>query len=121
MLTNLSLGASDGGDQGGDADFVVGQDPQQVQPARGAQQPEVPATATAAEALRALRAATGMQAEALIVTFTHDANLSALGAMADYNLLLLPVLDSDDHLIGVLTIDDILEATIPADWRRRRG
>ena len=40
--------------------------------------------------------------------------------MADYNLLVLPVLDHDDRLIGVLTIDDILEATIPPEWRRRR-
>jgi len=35
-------------------------------------------------------------------------------AISAYNLLVLPVLDhDDDHLIGVLTIDDILEATIP--------
>lgn len=51
-----------------------------------------------------------------------DADLPEItGAMADYNLLVLPVLDHDDHLIGVLTIDDVLEATIPSDWRRRRG
>jgi CBS domain-containing protein len=50
-----------------------------------------------------------------------DADLPEItGAMADYNLLVLPVLDHDDHLIGVLTIDDILEATIPPEWRRRR-
>ena len=40
-------------------------------------------------------------------------------AMADYNLLVLPVLDRDDHQIGVLTIDDILEAAIAPE--RRRG
>ena len=51
-----------------------------------------------------------------------DADLPEItGAMADYNLLVLPVLNHDDHLIGVLTIDDVLEATIPSDWRRRRG
>jgi CBS domain-containing protein len=50
-----------------------------------------------------------------------DADLPEItGAMADYNLLVLPVLDHDDRLIGVLTIDDILEATIPTEWRRRR-
>ena len=37
--------------------------------------------------------------------------------MADYNLLVLPVLDNDDHLLGVLTVDDVLEATIPNEWR----
>jgi CBS domain-containing protein len=49
-----------------------------------------------------------------------DADLSEITrAMADYNLLVLPVLDHDDHQIGVLTIDDILEAAIAPE--RRRG
>jgi Mg/Co/Ni transporter MgtE len=47
-----------------------------------------------------------------------DADLNEITlAMANYNLLTLPVLDNDDHLIGVLTVDDVLEATIPAEWR----
>jgi CBS domain-containing protein len=49
-----------------------------------------------------------------------DADLTEITrAMADYNLLVLPVLDHDDHQIGVLTIDDILEAAIAPE--RRRG
>jgi MgtE intracellular N domain/CBS domain len=39
--------------------------------------------------------------------------------MADYNLLTVPVIDHDDQLLGLITVDDILEATIPDDWRRR--
>jgi CBS domain-containing protein len=39
--------------------------------------------------------------------------------MADYNLMTVPVVDSDNHLLGVITVDDVLEATIPEDWRRR--
>jgi CBS domain-containing protein len=39
--------------------------------------------------------------------------------MADYNLMTVPVVDADDQLLGVITVDDILEATIPDDWRRR--
>jgi CBS domain-containing protein len=39
--------------------------------------------------------------------------------MADYNLMTVPVVGPDDHLLGVITVDDILEATIPEDWRRR--
>ena len=39
--------------------------------------------------------------------------------MADYNLITVPVVDTDDHLLGVITVDDVLEATIPDDWRRR--
>jgi CBS domain-containing protein len=39
--------------------------------------------------------------------------------MADYNLYTIPVVDATDHVLGVVTVDDILEATIPEDWRRR--
>ncbi|NMM29730.1 MAG: magnesium transporter [Cellulomonas sp.] len=119
----------------------------------------VPSTATAAEVVHAVSAATQMQPEAIVVAFCHDeldrlvgavslvaliqsdpatamADLAAPHpvhvhpdadlpeitlAMADYNLLLLPVLDRDDRLIGVLTIDDILEAAVAPQWRLRRG
>ena len=39
--------------------------------------------------------------------------------MADYNLATVPVVDPEDKLLGVITFDDVLEATIPDDWRRR--
>lgn len=39
--------------------------------------------------------------------------------MADYNLMTVPVVDADNQLLGVITVDDILEVTIPDDWRRR--
>lgn len=39
--------------------------------------------------------------------------------MADYNLLLLPVVDPDNHIIGVITVDDALETAIPQNWRQR--
>jgi Mg/Co/Ni transporter MgtE len=39
--------------------------------------------------------------------------------MADYNLMTVPVVDAEDRLLGVITVDDVLEATIPDDWRRR--
>jgi CBS domain-containing protein len=41
--------------------------------------------------------------------------------MADYNLVMLPVLDDDQRMVGVVTVDDVLEETIPASWRRRFG
>jgi hypothetical protein len=31
----------------------------------------------------------------------------------------VPVVSHDDQLLGLITVDDILEATIPDDWRRR--
>ncbi|MGI8492512.1 MAG: magnesium transporter MgtE N-terminal domain-containing protein [Acidimicrobiales bacterium] len=39
--------------------------------------------------------------------------------MADYNLMTVPVVDSANRLLGVITVDDVLEATIPEDRRRR--
>jgi sporulation protein YlmC with PRC-barrel domain len=39
--------------------------------------------------------------------------------MADYNLYTIPVVDDTDRVLGVVTVDDVLEATIPEDWRRR--
>lgn len=40
--------------------------------------------------------------------------------MTDYNLPALPVVDGDDRMIGMVTVDDLLEAMLPVDWRRRR-
>jgi CBS domain-containing protein len=120
---------------------------------------QVPSTSTAADVLHAVRQATQMQPEAIVVAYCHDPNHRLAGAvslvalcqsdpqatmavladpepvhvhpdadlteitraMADYNLLVLPVLDGDDRLIGVLTVDDVLEAAITPEQRRMRG
>ncbi|MFB7631907.1 magnesium transporter MgtE N-terminal domain-containing protein [Streptomyces sp. NPDC056149] len=39
--------------------------------------------------------------------------------MADYNLTTLPVVDESEVLLGLITVDDVLEAMLPEDWRRR--
>lgn len=39
--------------------------------------------------------------------------------MADYNLVAAPVVDAEHRLVGVISVDDVLESLIPADWRRR--
>jgi len=41
--------------------------------------------------------------------------------MTDYNLHWMPVVDAEGRMIGVLSVDDVLELTLPADWRRRYG
>jgi Mg/Co/Ni transporter MgtE len=41
--------------------------------------------------------------------------------MADFNLLAIPVIDSDEKPIGVVAFDDVLELLLPAEWRRRAG
>ncbi|QXE38282.1 CBS domain-containing protein [Streptomyces sp. GMY02] len=39
--------------------------------------------------------------------------------MTDYNLLTIPVVDGADRILGVITVDDVLDVVIPQDWRRR--
>jgi MgtE intracellular N domain/CBS domain len=41
--------------------------------------------------------------------------------MADYNLTAAPVLDAEERMIGVVTVDDVLEVMLPKGWRRRFG
>jgi CBS domain-containing protein len=41
--------------------------------------------------------------------------------MTDYNLVMLPVLDEEERLVGVVTVDDVLELMLPTGWRRRFG
>jgi hypothetical protein len=41
--------------------------------------------------------------------------------MSDYNLITIPVVDERRRMIGVITVDDVLEVTLPDDWRRREA
>jgi len=41
--------------------------------------------------------------------------------MSDYNLITIPVVDDRRKMIGVITVDDVLEVTLPEDWRRREA
>lgn len=50
---------------------------------------------------------------------TGDDIIDVTTTMADYNLLALPVLDDHGHILGVITVDDALEAAIPPDWAHR--
>ncbi len=37
--------------------------------------------------------------------------------MAAYDILALPVVDDDHHLLGAISIDDVLDHLLPKDWR----
>ncbi len=56
------------------------------------------------------------------VSMHTDADLPEVARMmTDYNLVMLPVVDEDQRVVGVVTVDDVLEQTLPAGWRRRFG
>jgi len=49
-----------------------------------------------------------------------DADLPRVAnVMSDFNLAVLPVVDEAEKLVGVITVDDVLEQILPAAWRRR--
>ncbi len=76
---------------------------------------------TCIELLRAEpTAALGDLADHQAICIAPETDLSDVALlMADYNLVAVPVVDEDDHLVGLVTVDDVLEAIIPEDWRRR--
>lgn len=39
--------------------------------------------------------------------------------MTDFNLTTLAVVDEEDRVVGVVTIDDVVEQLVPENWRRR--
>ncbi|MGH7911501.1 MAG: magnesium transporter MgtE N-terminal domain-containing protein [Candidatus Dormibacteraceae bacterium] len=50
-----------------------------------------------------------------------DADLEEVSLlMSDYNLTAAAVVDATDHLVGAISVDDVLELLVPDDWRRRQ-
>ena len=51
-----------------------------------------------------------------------DADLEEVARlMTDYDLTVVPVCDDQQRVVGVITVDDVLELVLPRSWRRRFG
>ncbi len=68
---------------------------------------------------------------ATLVSSLVDSNLVPVGphtpldavtrTFAAYNLVALPVVDANNHLLGAVTVDDVIDHMLPEDWRDDDG
>jgi CBS domain-containing protein len=57
-----------------------------------------------------------------VQTVRADADLEEVARlMTDFDLTVVPVVDDEQRVIGIVTVDDVLELVLPEPWRRRFG
>ncbi len=71
------------------------------------------------------------EAPATLVSAVLDTSLEPIGPdaplgqvaryFATYNLVALPVVDENGHLLGAVTIDDVIDHMLPDDWRENEN
>jgi Mg/Co/Ni transporter MgtE len=55
-----------------------------------------------------------------VQTVSPDTDLEDVArVMTDFDLTVVPVVRDDFVLLGVVTVDDVLELVLPEGWRRR--
>ncbi len=59
-----------------------------------------------------------LEHEATIAPEATDREVAEM--LASYNMMAMGVCDAAGRLLGAITVDDVLDRTLPADWRQRR-
>ncbi|HZS30197.1 MAG TPA: CBS domain-containing protein [Gaiellaceae bacterium] len=55
-------------------------------------------------------------------TVRPDADLEEVARlMTDFDLTVVAVVDEEERILGIITVDDVLELVLPEGWRRRFG
>jgi magnesium transporter len=54
-----------------------------------------------------------------VAVSVHAPQEEAAAAVAHYNLLAIPVVNDDGHLVGIVTVDDAIDTVIPTAWKKR--
>lgn len=54
----------------------------------------------------------------VIKVLDKDPKEEAAKLIVKYNLMVLPVVDKSDHLMGIITMDDVLSNVMPRSWRK---
>ena len=49
----------------------------------------------------------------------HTQQRDVAHTAAHYNLLAVPVVDEENRLLGIVTVDDAIDAVIPTAWKKR--
>ncbi len=65
------------------------------------------------------RPVTSFMTSPVIYVRATDSREEVAAVLAKYNLLAVPVVDSDNRILGIVTVDDVIEAVIPGAWKRR--
>ena len=50
---------------------------------------------------------------------TNESQEEAARMMTEYNLLAIPVLDDQERIRGIITVDDAMEILLPEPWLKR--
>jgi Mg/Co/Ni transporter MgtE len=60
-----------------------------------------------------------LMATELVVGHVNDEPREVAEMMGVYNLMALPILDEHEELVGIVTVDDVLEVLLPEGWKGR--